>query len=284
MRVPWLYNGKDKTFFFFNYEGFRQENGGTSLLSAPTQAMLGGDFSSLLTPMTVNGQTFQAHILYDYTTCTGANQGQPCQAYPNNKITEAADPVFAAASKVMPSAPSSATSPYFNINDSSSNHEQADEWSIRMDENINARNKISGSYFTGNMPYVSTQSLGPLYTGGNIQGNKYVRLGYDFIISPTMLNHFNAGFTRRHRLETSGEGGFGGNWATKFGLKGVGDSVFPRFDINYPGSGINEPQRWRTASSTTTSFNMTTRSRGRRAVTASSSAANSAPRSSTSAS
>jgi hypothetical protein len=241
VRVPWVYNGKDKTFFFFNYEGFRQVNGGTSLLSAPTQAMLGGDFSSLLNPVTVGGQTFQAHILYDYSTCTGANQGQPCQAYPNNKITEAPDPVFAAASKVMPSAPASATGPYFNINDESSNHEQADMWNVRIDENINARNKISASYFTGNMPYISTQSLGSLYTGGNIQGNKYLRLGYDYFISPTMLNHFNAGFTRRHRLETSGEGGFGGNWASMFGLKGVGDSVFPKFTYNYPGNGINSP-------------------------------------------
>jgi len=241
VRVPWLYNGKDKTFFFFNYEGFRQVNGGTSLLSAPTQAMLGGDFSSLLNPVTINGQTFQAHILYDYTTCTGANQGKPCQAYPNNKITESPDSVFAAASKVMPSAPSGATSPYFNISDHSSNHEKADMWNIRIDENINAHNKISGSYFTGNMPYTSTQSLGSLYTGGNIQGNKYVRLGYDYIITPTLLNHFNAGFTRRHRLETSGEGGFGGNWAAKFGLKGVGGSVFPKFTYNYPGNGINSP-------------------------------------------
>jgi hypothetical protein len=239
VRVPWLYNGKDKTFFFFNYEGFRQVNGGKSVLSAPTQAMLGGDFSSLLTPTTVNGQTFQAHILYDYTTCTGANQGQTCQAYPNNKITQAADPVFAQASKVIPVA--SGSSPYFNIPVTSSNNRQADQWSIRGDHNINARNKISGSYFSGNMPYIGTSSLGSLYTGGNIQGNKYVRLGYDFFISPTMLNHFNAGFTRRHRHETSGEGGYGGNWASKFGLKGVGDQVFPRFDINYPGNGINMP-------------------------------------------
>jgi hypothetical protein len=241
VRVPWLYNGKDRTFFFFNYEGFRQVNGGTSLLSAPTQDMLGGDFSSLLTPTTVNGQTFQAHILYDYSTCTGAHQGQPCQAYPNNKITETPDPVFVAASKVMPSAPSGVTSPYFNISDNSSNHEQADMWSIRIDENINARNKISASYFAGNMPYISTQSLGPLYNGGNTQGNKYVRFGYDYFISPTMLNHFNAGFTRRHRVEGSGAGGYGGDWATKFGLKGVGDSVFPRFSYNYPGNGINTP-------------------------------------------
>ena len=105
VRIPWLYNGKDKTFFFFNYEGFRQVNGGKSVQSAPTQAMLGGDFSALLDPVTVNGQTFQAHILYDYSTCTGANQGKPCQAYPGNKITQAPDPVFVNASKVMPVAP-----------------------------------------------------------------------------------------------------------------------------------------------------------------------------------
>jgi hypothetical protein len=91
------------------------------------------------------------------------------------------------------------------------------------------------------MPYISTSSLGSLYTGGNIQGNKYVRLGYDFIISPTMLNHFNAGFTRRHRHETSGEGGYDGNWASKFGLKGVGDAVFPVFTYNYPANGISPP-------------------------------------------
>jgi outer membrane receptor protein involved in Fe transport len=241
VRVPWLYNGRDKTFFFFNYEGFRQVNGGTSLLSAPTQAMLAGDFSSLLTPVTINGQTIQPVQLYDYSTCTGANQGQPCQAYANNKITEAPDPVFVAASKVMPSAPSGVTSPYDNINITSSNHEQADMWSIRMDENINARNKITGSYFTGNMPYVSTSSLGSLYTGGNTQGNKYLRLGYDYFISPTMLNHFNAGYTRRHRVEGSGQGGYGGDWASKFGLKGVGNKVFPRFSYNYPQSGINTP-------------------------------------------
>ena len=84
-------------------------------------------------------------IIYDYTTCTGANQGQACQAYPDNKITEAPDPVFAAASKVMPSAPSGVTSPYYNINDDSSNHEQADMWNVRIDENINSHNKISAS-------------------------------------------------------------------------------------------------------------------------------------------
>ena len=35
--VPWLYKGRDKTFFMFNYEGFRFDTGGNSLNSAPTE-------------------------------------------------------------------------------------------------------------------------------------------------------------------------------------------------------------------------------------------------------
>ena len=129
VRVPWLYNGKDKTFFFFNYEGFRQVNGGISRAIGAHAGHAGRRLLCTAESDQVQRSDYPGPYLYDYSTCTGANQGQPCQAYPNNKITEAPDPVFAAASKVMPSAPSSATSPYFNINDTSSNHEQADMWS-----------------------------------------------------------------------------------------------------------------------------------------------------------
>jgi hypothetical protein len=45
--IPKLYNGKNKTFFFINYEGFRLRQGLPALLSVPTQAMRNGDFSAL---------------------------------------------------------------------------------------------------------------------------------------------------------------------------------------------------------------------------------------------
>jgi hypothetical protein len=35
VRIPWLYNGKNKTFFFANYEGFRKNVGGSSLAGVP---------------------------------------------------------------------------------------------------------------------------------------------------------------------------------------------------------------------------------------------------------
>src|SRR5258708_509235 len=44
--IPKIYNGKDKTFFFFSYEGFRNRNGATNATSTvPTAEMYNGDFS-----------------------------------------------------------------------------------------------------------------------------------------------------------------------------------------------------------------------------------------------
>jgi hypothetical protein len=47
--LPKLYNGKDKAFFFFNYEGIRNSAPGSSYATLPTDAMRNGDFSALLT-------------------------------------------------------------------------------------------------------------------------------------------------------------------------------------------------------------------------------------------
>ncbi|HEY0797244.1 MAG TPA: hypothetical protein VGD64_15845 [Acidisarcina sp.] len=46
--IPHLYDGRNKTFFFFAYEGFRQSQTAQSIVRAPTAAQLTGDFSSLL--------------------------------------------------------------------------------------------------------------------------------------------------------------------------------------------------------------------------------------------
>jgi hypothetical protein len=237
--IPKLYDGRDKTFFMANYEGFRFDTGGVSLQSAPTAAMNSGDFSSLLQPTTVNGQTFPAHILYNYATCTGVNQGQACQPFPNNQIpTSLEDPIFKAASAVLPV--SSSTSPYFNTTVTSKNPVSANLWEVRIDQNIGSKAKISGSYDYDSVPNEVVSSLGPLLTSATNQQTHYVRLAFDYVISPTILNHLNYGFTRRFRQEDSGLGGYGGDWPNKLGLKGVGDTVFPEFSYNYP-DGTNLP-------------------------------------------
>ncbi len=234
--IPKLYNGRDKTSFMFNYEGFRYNTGGNSLNSAPTQAMLDGDFSALLTPVTVFGTTYPAHILYDYSTCTGANQGQPCMPYPGNKVTQAPDPVSKAAFQYLPQAPASATTPYDNLYQQSTNVTNANMYEIRVDQNIGSKQKISGSYDYDWRPTGYVISGAPLDASSTNQRTHYVRFGHDYIFSANLLNHFNAGFSRRYRQEFSGIGSYGGNWPSKIGLKGVLNTTFPNINFNYPNS------------------------------------------------
>lgn len=237
--IPKLYDGRNKTFFLFNYEGFRFDTGGVALQSAPTAAMAGGDFSSILNSTSVDGQTFPGRILYDYRSCTGVNQGSPCTAFPNNKIDPTLeDPIFKAASAVLPL--STGTSPYFNTVVTSRNPVSANLWEIKINQNIGSAIKIAGSYDYDSRPNEVFSSLGPLETSATNQQTHYVRLSLDYVITPSVLNHLNYGFTRRFRQEDSGIGGRGGNWPNKLGLKGVGDQVFPVFNYNYP-NGTNVP-------------------------------------------
>src|SRR5207249_3383951 len=47
VRIPKIYNGHDKTFFFFNFEQFRETQGfNTSTFTVPTAAYRAGDFST----------------------------------------------------------------------------------------------------------------------------------------------------------------------------------------------------------------------------------------------
>src|SRR5215472_6721790 len=49
VRIPKLYDGRNRTFFFFSYEQYRNNPGTTSVSTLPTQAELqNGDFSALL--------------------------------------------------------------------------------------------------------------------------------------------------------------------------------------------------------------------------------------------
>lgn len=47
--IPRLYDGRNRTFFFFNFEGSREGNGISPLLNVPTERMRRGDFSEIAT-------------------------------------------------------------------------------------------------------------------------------------------------------------------------------------------------------------------------------------------
>src|ERR1700687_6205960 len=71
------YNGKDKTFFFFNYEGQRQRQSNTTLNIVPTLAERQGDLSAISTTI---------YDPYSGNTATGLRTPFPNNQIPLNRI------------------------------------------------------------------------------------------------------------------------------------------------------------------------------------------------------
>ncbi len=74
--LPKIYNGSNRTFFFFNYEGMRERQGNVITRTSPTAAMLQGDFSAV------------SSVIYDPRTTTTAPSGSGTirTPFPNNRI------------------------------------------------------------------------------------------------------------------------------------------------------------------------------------------------------
>jgi len=81
VRIPKLYNGKDRTFFFFNYEGFRESALNVGTFTVPTEAQRRGDFSQ-----TRNAAGQLVQIFDPATTRANPSGGFIRDAFANNVI------------------------------------------------------------------------------------------------------------------------------------------------------------------------------------------------------
>src|SRR5215472_3327722 len=89
--IPKLYNGHDKTFFFFNFEQFRENaTYNNTPLTVPTVAYRNGDFRQALTGRMLGvdglGRSYQENEIYDPSTeriISGVRYRDP---FPNNTI------------------------------------------------------------------------------------------------------------------------------------------------------------------------------------------------------
>ena len=89
VRIPKLYNGRDKTFFFFSYEGFRNRAGASPTpYSIPPQEFYTGDLHNYVD---ASGKMYQ---IYDPATTTLGQRHLHQKPFPNNQIPQTRiDPV-----------------------------------------------------------------------------------------------------------------------------------------------------------------------------------------------
>src|SRR5713101_4637169 len=207
VRLPHIYNGRDKTFFFFAYEGFRLQVGGTSKLSLPSASFRKGDFSALLPTQ-----------LFDPTTGN---------AIPGNILTN--DPNFTPSAVItklfalLPPPTNSGLSD--NTIGTSTAKTTANLWDLKIDHIISDKQRISGGFDHGQTSKGSVSSFGPIFGQSTPQSTRYVRFSHNYDFRPTVVNQFLVGFSRRFRGEVANSLGQG--YPAKIGLTGVNNTTFP---------------------------------------------------------
>jgi hypothetical protein len=231
--IPKVYNGKNKTFFFFAYEGFRFRNGGTGQDSFPNENFRKGDFSQICKTGFTNGicndrdsNNKVANQIYDPTTHT---------AVPGDNLAN--DPNFTA-SKVMTNVfgllPPTNGSLDNNVIDRSLSSTTANLYDVKIDHSFSDKHRISGGFDYDNTNTGGTSDLGPIFGSHTPQSTRYARISDNYVFSPTVVNQALFGFSRRFRGEVSNSLGQG--YPEKIGLTGVNNTTFPCIkwgDSNY---------------------------------------------------
>jgi hypothetical protein len=143
--LPKIYNGRNRTFFFFAYETFRNLSASTTSTSMPTMAMRAGDFSGLI------DSAGRRITLYDpWTTDSRTWQRQP---YPNNQIpVSRRSPLATYFYSVTPAPTELSVNPLVANNyfgPGVSNRLDHTE-SVRIDHRLTDRDQIFGRYTHGN--------------------------------------------------------------------------------------------------------------------------------------
>ena len=188
VRIPKIYNGRDRTFFFGAYEKINQKVSTTGTTTVMTPAMEGngtahpgeGDFSALLSLAT------PIQLTDPYT-------GLP---YPNDVIpaSEIATGTAAIAKKYQAYVPGPNIG---GVNNNLFNVAYANSLFIRqtlerVDENIGEHVKIFGRFHWQDLTYINGNEV-PVSAGyGPANSRNYV-IGYTHIITPALVNDFRIG-------------------------------------------------------------------------------------------
>jgi hypothetical protein len=168
VRIPGLYNGKDKTFFLFGFEAIRDarprfDAGGN--VWTPTDALRNGDFSSFASSITI----------FDPLTTVCANNTNPCTSFTRSAFAGNIIP----AARISPVA--TAILKYYgapkrsgllgNLFDSTLTEKtkKYDNYTVRIDQNFSERNRffVRGSSYDRDSHY--NDYLGSEATGVNFK-------------------------------------------------------------------------------------------------------------------
>ncbi|PWU07532.1 MAG: TonB-dependent receptor [Terriglobia bacterium] len=206
---------KDKTFFFSSYEGYRQRFGRLFTTTVPTANQLAGDFSDL---RDASGAVVP---IYDPATQCGTGDNGACpasgpqrQPFPNNMIPVSRfDPVakkFAAFPYwAKPNTTGNPITHQFNFAKQGSTGGDNDQFNLRADHTISAKNRIFGRYTRWESKNISPDVYGNGLVSGDPISPEYfltqqALFGDTYLFSPTTILDVRLSYMRWYNDRTPG--------------------------------------------------------------------------------
>ena len=248
--LPKLYNGRNKTFFFASYEGFRNRAGANNtILTVPTPEMYSGNFTNWVNS---KGQLIP---IYDPAT-TRSNPGGggsirdpfPGNMIPTSRFSPISQAVIGYAKSIAPNRPGlvPGTAAYITNNylvSNGSTESPTDKGSIKIDQNLTDKHHLGflynrTSYSSEPGPSGPAGLPAPLWNGQLSQyGSAAYRMSYDWTVSPRLLNHFSIGgnkFSKNSYSIATGQ-----DWKSKVCIKNAVDC-----NVNFPNISFSEFTGW----------------------------------------
>jgi hypothetical protein len=231
VRIPHLYNGKDRTFFLFAYEKYQLHLGAVIQSTVPTAAERGGNFMDVLGgpvpggttvagisyPVLVNpctGMPVLYNQIFDPTTSVQISPGVFCRTpfagntIPSGDLSATAAKLFAGLP--LPNQTPTSTDVFGYTNNfaySAVAPNTNTTYTIRIDQNISEKSKIFATYSTRqNFKLTGAPDFPePFNNNGYVQTftTHYSRAGWDYSFTPTLLNHVNLGYNRTNSVNLS---------------------------------------------------------------------------------
>jgi hypothetical protein len=233
--IPHLYNGKDKTFFFFNYEGFRNPTLTNLQGLVPSAAQLAGDLSddSAGTGFFPTSSSFCASNSGS-AKCVDVIDPSTGDPFPGNVIPS--NRLDATSQKFLefwavPNIPNTSGS---NFVSRKSGFKNWDQYTFRIDHALTKRDQLWGSFTHDDRPTVAPGLL-PLSGSSWPLADTLLTVTETHVFSPTVVNEARFGYNRG-RTYLVGEGALGPNYARDvFGFQNTSDNSF---DFGVPNAGI----------------------------------------------
>ncbi|MEZ5398448.1 MAG: TonB-dependent receptor [Bryobacteraceae bacterium] len=239
--IPKVYNGKDRTFWFFSFDQFYRRGGQLAGLNTlPTGNMQNGDFNEIA--------SLGGRMIYDPNTNFTAANGRvqrmpfPGQIIPRNRWSSVS-------AKMLDLHPTPELPGIVNNSIAPLASPFADQRTLgfKLDHMISTAHRISGVFNYTDRPSVKSPGPSRLIPVGDTTGlenynfqvvtTRVLHLNFDSTLTPTTLNHLGLGVSRFRNPNFSRS--FNQGWLQpdggKLGLRGLQFDLFPTVQFSTEG-------------------------------------------------